>query len=157
MPEADREQVPWGSCEKNFENIVIRTWIRRNYMDIVCDTAEIVAVELTCAAPSLLLSVLFYESYNKWCISPGVPRYAICCRHVLVYCSQAHPWQTCMYVFSLLQTTLHSPGMWGRVLGSVIFSFLQQCTVEVCCREILLSFCYNAFLSEVSGAPLATL
>ena len=103
MPEADREQVPWGSCEKNFENIVIRTWIRRRYMDIVCGAAEIVTVELTCAAPSLLLPVPFYESCIQWCISPGVPRNAICCRHVLVYCGQAHPWQTCMYVFSVLQ------------------------------------------------------
>ena len=102
MPEADREQVPWGSCEKNFENIVIRTWIRCNSMDIVCDAAEIVTVGFTCADPSLLFPAPFYESYNQWCISPGVPCNAICCRCVLVYCSQAHPWQTCMSVFSVL-------------------------------------------------------
>ena len=44
MPEADRKQVPWGSCEKNFENIVIWTWIRCNAMDIECCVGEIVVV-----------------------------------------------------------------------------------------------------------------
>ena len=36
MSETDRTYVPWGSCEKNFENIVIWTWIRYSVTDVVC-------------------------------------------------------------------------------------------------------------------------
>ena len=42
MSETDRKHVPWGSCEKNFENIVIRTWPRCSSMDIVCGYGKIV-------------------------------------------------------------------------------------------------------------------
>ena len=46
MPEADRKQVPWGSREKNFENIVIWTWVRCSIADVVCGYFEIVTCEL---------------------------------------------------------------------------------------------------------------
>ena len=42
MSETDRKHVPWGSCEKNFEHIVIRTWPRCRCRDIVCVHCKIV-------------------------------------------------------------------------------------------------------------------
>ena len=60
MSEADRKHVPWGSCEKNFENIVIRTWIRCIAMELVCGCVEIVICVCNCEQLNVVMHMLIY-------------------------------------------------------------------------------------------------
>ena len=88
MSETDREHVPWGSCEKNFENIVIRTWPRCSSMDIVCGYGKIVTGT---DMHDCLTSV--WCVCTTWCIFLCMQTGARCIIQGLTQCSHAPVWR----------------------------------------------------------------
>ena len=87
MSETDRKHVPWGSCEKNFENIVIRTWPRCSSMDIVCECGKIVMgvymnnwlklIRCVCTTWCIFLCMQTNVRYISQC--------RVCCSHSLAW------------------------------------------------------------------------
>ena len=88
MSETDRKHVPWGSCEKNFENIVIRTWPRCSSMDIVCGYGKIV---MGTGMHDCLTSVRCV--CTTWCIFLCMQTSARCIIQGLTRCSHAPVWR----------------------------------------------------------------
>ena len=97
MSETDRKHVPWGSCEKNFENIVIRTWPRCRCMDIVCVHCKIV---MGTAMHSCLKSIRCV--CTTWCIFLWMQTSALYISKRYVWCSHSHAWRMHIMQYSVV-------------------------------------------------------
>lgn len=102
MSESDSKQVPWGSCEKNFENIVIRTWPRYSSMNIVCGHGKIVSGMCTHCGRRPNVCV-----YIMWCFFPYMQPHVRCIMYCHVPGTPAHGGGPCMTWYCISRCERH--------------------------------------------------
>ena len=124
MSESDRKQVPWGSYEKNFENIVIRTWHRCSSMYVACGYGKIVAGTIIRKRVCMHLMCVC----TMRCIYP--------CMHAIVWriiyrhahCSHSCTWRMCTAQCCIGHCTHNTAGCYQCV---VMFPCYKRATHRI--------------------------
>ena len=138
MSETDRKHVPWGSCEKNFENIVIRTCPRCSSMDIVCGYGKIVtgAVINNCAKETCCVCTAWCIFLRMWTIVRYVGQRCVVCSH-------SHTWRMHImkcHIAQSAQTAASCACRLSRCRCASVYMWCMWMVVLVACGYNMLMF-----------------